>query len=264
MRRIRINGALCALPFESLIPAHTGHELDDLRLSIRESGILQPIITYTSPAHGRAVLDGATRATIGGELGVAIPVAFWGELSDEQAKVICESLNYDRRHISAERQAARRKVRIEEVVRLRRQGASLRGIAASVAVSESQVRKDLAGAHRCAPEEEDEEEEASLTIGLDGKSYPATRVAKAIHADLPGVELPCRPELVAQAELRCLESARESLKRAGRSLAESLVLNGPRLGKLRAAMRKRSVPGFARGTWPIAGVMVDALTDTLA
>ena len=59
--------------------------------------------------------------------------------------------------------------RLPVVKALREEGHSLRAIAGAVGVAESQVRKDLAGAHQCAPE---------TVTGLDGKSYPARKEPK--------------------------------------------------------------------------------------
>lgn len=141
-------GVAYLLPFAALVRPHSEKEREALKASIAETGVVVPVVTYDRLADaggGLAVLDGATRLALAGELGLKeVPVEHLGALSDDAARALALSLNADRRHLSIADQAANRKQRVAAAVALKDCGLSTRKIAKGLGVSEVQVRRDLA------------------------------------------------------------------------------------------------------------------------
>ncbi|HEX4608004.1 MAG TPA: ParB N-terminal domain-containing protein [Urbifossiella sp.] len=172
MKRYTLNGHLHAAPFEQLLRPLSEAEAAALRAEIREYGILAPVTVYLSELHGRAIVDGANRAAVAADLGLAdVPVTSLGRITDDEARDRSLAMNTARRHLTPEEQAELAAVRRARVVGRRGRGESLRTIAGEEGVSEKQVRRDLAaaaGAAGAAPE-------PGTVVGADGKVYPATR-----------------------------------------------------------------------------------------
>lgn len=143
------------------LPAHIEAAL---RASIERFGVLVPVVVDQD---GRT-LDGHHRRRIAAEVGAECPTRTVEVADDDEAREVARTLNADRRHLTEDQ---RRQVAAD----LRREGHSLRAIAGALGVSEPTVRRDIAksGASCDAPEPEP----AARVIGMDGKSYPATRPA---------------------------------------------------------------------------------------
>lgn len=146
---------LPAEPFQ-IFPALDAATEAALRASIERFGVLVPV---AKDQHGR-VIDGYHRKRIADELGVSYRVDLITVSDDEQAREIAQTLNSDRRQMSADQ---RREV---EAV-LREQGHSLRAIAGAVGISQEQVRRDLSTVTDVTVPDR--------IVGIDGKSRPSTR-----------------------------------------------------------------------------------------
>ena len=255
-RRVRINGLTYALPFEKSLPEHDADTLAGLREHIRAVGVLRPVIAYVSPTHGRAVLDGATRAVIGEEFDIDVPVLDWGEMSDDQALGLCKDLNRHRRHLTPEQRAKLRSERIGRVVAARAQGKSLRAIAEDEDVSLVQVQRDLEesptvpGGTVASPER---------VTGLDGR----TRTA---HPAQPSRPRPTPPaEQLPAAKLNRDAQALERAAEHARALAVEVaaVLVGPHAPLLGKAAARHNAP-VVGGAWPAQLAVCRALAEAAA
>jgi hypothetical protein len=180
-----LNGKSYACPFALRIRVLTAAERAALKVSIQLRGILTKIVTYESPIYGDAILDGLNRATLGNELRLKdIPIDPRGPMSDDDAGAECESLNFDRRQLTAEEMATARLQRIKEVTQLRDQGQSERAIAKKVNVSRAQVVRDLAdsvgppGPTDATSTVPTAPIELKKVVGTDGKTYSATKARK--------------------------------------------------------------------------------------
>ena len=129
-----------------------------LRASIDRFGVLVPV----AKDQDGNILDGHQRARIADELGVP----YWHHVievaNDDEAREIARTLNEDRRAMPKEE-------RLPVVVALAEEGHSNVAIAGALGVTETTVRRDLAGSTYVEPER---------VRGLDGKSYPARKRPK--------------------------------------------------------------------------------------
>lgn len=198
MNRLTINGSSYALPFEKLFRPHTEIESRELAESIRDIGVQVPIITYISPTHGRAVIDGIGRGRKAIEVGSdrKVPVEDYGEISDADAESIARHLN-KRRHLTPEELKELREQERKRIPELRKAGLSLRAIG-------KEVKEDVATVHRILKQSpvEDSTPDDDLPIadeypplpgrvrGSDGKSYPARRPEPSDDEILKGMQLP--------------------------------------------------------------------------
>lgn len=98
-RDILIDGIVYATPFADLFRRHNRDELDSLRESLRAFGVLVPVLAYTSPVWGAAIIDGIARVTLAASLRIVVPM-YALEVSDETARRIASELNAARRHLS--------------------------------------------------------------------------------------------------------------------------------------------------------------------
>ena len=221
---IRYEGLLYRLPFAHLFRPHTPLERERLVASIRQEGVLDRIVTYDSPTHGkRCVIDGATRLELAIELKLAaIPVQHKGALDDETAERLAIAYNTARRHLTPAEQQEQRQARIARVAAARSAGESLRAIAQREEVSHEQVRRDLEEAAGVTPVT------PGRVTGTDGKSYPAAPVAPV--APVAPAEPVGRPAPTAPDPLRGLAQARSALTRLRSALDE--LAAGPLLARL--------------------------------
>ena len=163
-----------AMPFDDLFRPLTPAEMRELRASVTAHGVKSPVTVYPSPAHGPAIIDGANRWTISGELGIDCPVNDLGEMSDKDARELAEQLNHCRRHLTPadwREMAAARAERVKRVAEKRQQGKSLRTIADEEGVSEKTVRKDI---EEATADGSAVEPGTGKVMGKDGKERPAT------------------------------------------------------------------------------------------
>ena len=147
MRRVTINGETYALPFFRLFREHTDIESRELTESIRNIWIQVPVVVYTSPTHGRAVIDGIGRANKALEIDADknVPIKDYGHISDADAEAIARHLN-KRRHLTPEELKEIRETELKRIPELRKAGMSLRAIA-------KEVREDVATVHRTLRQE---------------------------------------------------------------------------------------------------------------
>lgn len=179
MKRVEINGRTYALPFASLLRPLTDDERDQLAASVETHGVMQAVVTYTSPTHGRSVIDGMHRAVEAERQGRDdVPTLDLGRLPDEDARERCLDLNLSRRHLSAaeiEQAADARRVRVAGA---RAAGESLRAIADREGVSLAQVQRDAAREAPAAagpPGVPGGTPEPGKVKGRDGKTYSQRR-----------------------------------------------------------------------------------------
>ncbi len=128
-----------------------------LRSSIQRHGVLVPVF---KDQEGR-ILDGHQRARIANSLGVDYETRTLDVPDDDYGREISWTLNTDRRQLTIDQRRA-------VVVTLRAEGHSTRAIAGATGVNSRTVRRDLdeSGGADAPPDR---------VVGLDGKSYPATR-----------------------------------------------------------------------------------------
>src|SRR5262249_20799293 len=90
-----------------------------------------------------SVVDGMNRAQIAQSLGLEVPVATLGPITDAMAKSLALALNVYRRHLTSEEIAAALAGRIERERKAAANGESIRSIARREGVHPSQVHRDL-------------------------------------------------------------------------------------------------------------------------
>lgn len=148
MTRIDIDGESYACPFAGLFRPHTAAEQSGIRDSILTHGVLNPVVSYLSPTHGRAVIDGFNRAlyvvelTNSGHFIEAPAVISLGPLPDQTARQIAISLNLDRRQLTPEEQHLARQGRIKRVAAAVA-AKGIRQTARDEGVSHTQILRDL-------------------------------------------------------------------------------------------------------------------------
>ena len=143
-----------------LFPALSGHDMTELEESIKERGILVPVI-YDIETN--EIVDGHHRHEIAQRLGIDEPfenVRFKNK--DDRINFILD-INILRRHLTPEQRA-------EVALTLRGLGWSQRRIAQKLGVTDTTVSRDLSTATNV---------EVDRVVGLDGKSRPAKRRASA-------------------------------------------------------------------------------------
>ena len=116
-------------------------EVTRLKKSLRKYGCKTPVLIWkTGVGLGEKfwLMDGRHRFELCRELDIPFDFKFF-EGTEEEAKALAVSLNDDRRHQTSEQKQAR----IERVAQARRDGKSLRTIAETEKISESQVRRDI-------------------------------------------------------------------------------------------------------------------------
>lgn len=154
-----------------LFPNLTLDEMEALTADIAERGVMVPV----EVDEDGAILDGHHRAMIADSLGIGYPTVVRAGWTEEQKLTHVVALNAHRRHLAGDQ-------RREVVARLRRERMSTRAIARAVGVDQSTVVRDLAGDASASPAI-DADASMPVTIGTDGKSYPAQRPRPEPPAD---------------------------------------------------------------------------------
>lgn len=156
-----------------LLPALAEDQLEALRQSIGESGILQPIEVDED---GR-ILDGHHRAAIAAELGMACPSRTISNLDESGKRRYALTVNLMRRQLD-------RSARADLVAQLRGEGMSVRAIAAETGIPKSEVGRSV----RDLSSTDSPDQVSQLghlperVVGADGKSYPAARPEQKMPA----------------------------------------------------------------------------------
>lgn len=234
MKRVRVNGQLCALPFQKQLPPHTDAQLAGMREDIRARGVLVAVFTFVGD-DGRSVLDGATRALVAEELGLTVPETHLGEMPGALALDLCRALNIHRRHIEPRQWE-------EVVLKMRRDKESVARIHAVSGIPLGAVRRIIEehkpptpGLYDDDDEGDDYEPLPEVVVGSDGKKHPAKR------APCVSLSLPKSAHAVAVGE--ALASALKSAATLGSAVGRLLALvEGKRRQELLALSRQEGVP----------------------
>ena len=248
---VTIEGGEYAVPFAHLFPDLTEDEDAYLRESIGKVGVRSPVLTYDSPTHGPALIQGRNRVRIAAACGKKVPRFHFGPMDDATAELVSRDV-----------QAAGRLLTPGAVERMRRvvigaaANKSQRTLAAELGVNQSTINRDLAraaskntgsGDAAASPEPKSEGEQWSAhiggkSLGADGKTY---RVAP---------KAPRPPEPPAIKDVRAAVPAVTRLQEAIEG-----VLAGPLGGAFRAALAEAGYPATAEGCWPPAVALAAAL-----
>src|SRR5262249_23792420 len=158
---IEYEGRTFTLSYVELIPRHTDEELESLKLSIQQFGILDPV----KHTPDDVIVDGATRLILAHNLGIPLSQVPMKEVSSETADDLAVQLAFAHR-------AGTRERRVILAHRLRQLGWSLRRIAKALGVSHESVARyhsepvGDSGVTNVTPER---------VQGADGKTYAATQ-----------------------------------------------------------------------------------------
>ena len=142
-------------PFQ-LLPPLTVEQRDLLRQSIRENGVLEPVVFDEDGE----ILDGHHRVEIAEELGIEYPRRVIDDLDEPGKHMYALTVNVARRQLDS---AARGGL----VAQMRIRGMSIRQIAKAVGIDPKTVRNDLAQVGNQSPPDR--------VTGSDGKSYASSR-----------------------------------------------------------------------------------------
>lgn len=151
-------------------PLMPAYELGRMEEDMRERGFDErfPIVTYDGK-----ILDGRNRYLASENAEVEpLYVEFVG--TDDEARMFVQRANEERRHLAKDWLDRRRAERIERVAAARREGQSLRTIAAGEGVAVAQVQRDLEVASATVPGGGTVAPEAGKVTGKDGRTYTAT------------------------------------------------------------------------------------------
>jgi ParB-like chromosome segregation protein Spo0J len=238
-----------------LLPPLTVEQRDLLRQSIKENGVLEPVVFDEDGE----ILDGHHRVEIAEELGIEYPRRVIDDLDRPGKHMYALTVNVARRQLDATARGGL-------VAQMRIRGMSIRRIAETLGVSYGTVRNDLAEVSKNAhlPEE---------ITGADGKSYAASRptpkTPEPAAAETPAPAADPGPNLTSDIE-RALSSAGPSgmtawqlaflIDPAGPDAdrAELAVRMAPILEQLAGERRARVVGevdggllwAFAHPSWP--------------
>jgi hypothetical protein len=149
-------------PLAAKYPLLEGEEYEELKESIREHGLLNPIWLYEGK-----VLDGRNRYRVCRELGIEPEFA---EYEGNKPEGFGKAQNLDRRHLTPEWRRAQVKAK-------RAEGKSIRQIADEMEIHKTQVERDLSTVWTPDPDDTPEEtpEPAPVVTGRDGKKYAAKK-----------------------------------------------------------------------------------------
>jgi len=175
-----------------LLPPLTVEQRDLLRQSIRENGVLEPVVFDEDGE----ILDGHHRVEIAEELGIEYPRRVIEDLDRPGKHMYALTVNVARRHLD---QSSRGSL----VAQMRIRGMSIRQIAKAVGVDPKTVRNDLAQVGTDSP--------PARVTGSDGKSYAATRPIPEPARDPEPLGTPT-PEPVASAPSAVAGSGSSSLE----------------------------------------------------
>jgi hypothetical protein len=160
---------MVAAPYQ-VLPPLTAKELEDLKASILEQGVLVPV----DVDEDGVILDGHHRAMVAEALGVDCPRRVVAGLVDDGARrAYAVRVNITRRHLT-------QKARQELLGKLRAEGWSIRRIEAETGIPKSTVARDLAespvpGGTPVQHEPPVPHGTPDRVLGEDGKTYPSTR-----------------------------------------------------------------------------------------
>jgi hypothetical protein len=154
--------------FPDLLPPLTPEARAGLKDDIAKHGVLVPVIVDEH----NGIIDGIHRLEIAAELGCQVSVEVRRGMSPEEKRDLALSLNVHRRHLTPEELQRLRQERIARVAEGRRQGKSIRTLAAEEKVSPGQVHRDVAAATVSG---ETVEPEGGRVTGRDGRRRPAAR-----------------------------------------------------------------------------------------
>lgn len=169
MKTITVGKRTFTILFPDAFRALNAEEATDLKSSVKAHGVMSPVIADENDG----LIDGIHRVTYAAELGLTkIPVTVLPGLDLAQKRAIADTLNRDRRHLTAEE---RRRVVAEELKADPEQ--SDRKIAEKVGVSGHTV-----AAVREEKESVGEIPQVGKRQGRDEKSYPATKNPPAEEA----------------------------------------------------------------------------------
>lgn len=161
-------------PLSEKFPLMRGEKFEALKAHIAAHGQKVPILRFQGQ-----ILDGRNRYRALDEL--AVPRTAWQfkdfEGTEEQAAVLVQALNLERRNLSPDEE---REIRAGLVREMHEKGMSQRAIAEVVGVSQPAVNKMLRKQviTELSPEPA-ENEPAPKVTGKDGKKYPATKPPRA-------------------------------------------------------------------------------------
>jgi len=151
-----------------LLPALDIDQRDQLRQSIEELGILQPIEVDED---GR-ILDGHHRQAIAAELGIACPSRTISNLDENAKRRYALTVNLMRRQLGKEARAGL-------IAQLRQEGMSVRAIASATGITKSTVASDISQLSRSG-----QLDQPTRISGLDGKTRAATQPKSPVADDL--------------------------------------------------------------------------------
>lgn len=170
MTKINVGTRTFTVLFKDLVRPLSDEEMIDLRASIKDMGVLTPIIVDEHDG----IIDGVHRTTIAAEMDLTgVPVEVRSGLSNEQKMYACIELNLRRRQLTVtERRAT--------VVQLRAIGKSYRDIAKTLKVSTTTVVRDV------KPETRKKRGRArrQATPAMDESGPPAGKDSSPLNMDL--------------------------------------------------------------------------------
>jgi len=153
-------------PFSNEYPMMPDEDVGRMEINMRDNGFDPrfPIVTYQGK-----VLDGRNRYLASSRAEVSpVIVSFTG--NDEQARLFVQTANEHRRHLTREWLERLRQDRMKRIGPKRKEGKSVRTIAAEENVSPSTIHREL---NELSDQGEDVEPEE--IVGQDGKTRPAKR-----------------------------------------------------------------------------------------
>lgn len=162
------DGRAFHFPWGEMVRPLNRQESERLRESIDRLGVIDPI---TVDEHDN-VIDGKNRLEIAHSIGIPvnqIPFDVRVCLGEEEKRELAWQLNEARRQLSAEELSAARLDRINRVAEARREGQSLRAIAAKEGLSQTTIMNDLREVRANDPDFQ----EPSRVVGNDGRSHPS-------------------------------------------------------------------------------------------
>ncbi|MBW8015102.1 MAG: helix-turn-helix domain-containing protein [Planctomycetes bacterium] len=159
---IKIGDVEFKVLFGGLLPQISDEEYQRLKASIKEMGVLVPVLTDED----RGIIDGEQRLQATSELKLkTVPFTILHGLDDQAKKHLAIKLNAQRRHMTKDE-------RLALATGLRKDGLSYRQIADLLNVHHETVRRQLGGVANATGESPDK------VVGKDGKEYAAKVICK--------------------------------------------------------------------------------------
>lgn len=118
-------------------------DIEDLKASIRATGVIQPIVVRQVPTEGLVLIAGERRLTAAMEVGLAsVPVRVMYNISDEEAEVIELEENIKRKELHW-RDHVRSVGRIHALYKAKHEGWTIGQTCSAIALSQAQFHKIL-------------------------------------------------------------------------------------------------------------------------